>query len=107
MGTCLVGALDDLGVVVHVSDADSLELAAKLAVKRNLGFFDAVVAERALRAGLPLLTTDKGLCNEPRCSATRSDDELRASSSVTTTQRIRVRARRTEPLLAGWSPQAT
>lgn len=58
-----VRALDDLGVVVHDTDVDSVELAAKLVVQRNLGFFDAVVAERALRTGLPLLTTDKGLCN--------------------------------------------
>lgn len=58
-----VGHLDTLGVVVHHTDVDSLELCAKLAVKRHLSFFDAVVAERALRAGIPLLTADKGLCN--------------------------------------------
>lgn len=55
--------LDDLGVTVHPTEVDAIERAANLAVTRNLRFFDAVIAERALRAGLPLLTSDKKLSN--------------------------------------------
>ena len=55
--------LDDLGVVVHPTDVDAIERAGDLALRRNLRFFDAVVAERALHTGLTLLTADKKLAN--------------------------------------------
>lgn len=56
-------SLDDLGLVVHTTDADAVERAAHLAARRNLRFFDAVVADRALERGLPLVTTDRRLVN--------------------------------------------
>lgn len=54
-------SLDDLGLVVHITDADAVERAAALAASRNLRFFDAVIADRALQQGLPLVTTDRKL----------------------------------------------
>lgn len=56
-----VRLLDDLGIKVHTTDVDALESAADLALAHQLRFFDAVVADRALQTGLPLLTADKAL----------------------------------------------
>lgn len=56
-------SLDDLEALIHRTDADALERAAALAADRNLRFFDALVADRALERDLTLLTTDKKLCN--------------------------------------------
>ena len=55
-------AVDDVGVVVHDTDADARERAAGLAADRGLRFFDALVVDRAVREGVPLLTTDAKLC---------------------------------------------
>ncbi len=56
-------AIDDLGVVVHPSDAGALESAAELAWRRNLRFFDAILVHRAIERGVPLLTSDRKLVN--------------------------------------------
>jgi predicted nucleic acid-binding protein len=58
-----VRSLDDMGIVVHVTDVDALERAAALAAGRRLRFFDALIIDRSLERGLPLLTSDKKLCN--------------------------------------------
>lgn len=55
--------LADLGIDVRSTDEDDLERAADLAVRYNLKLFDALVADRALQSGLPLLTSDKRLGN--------------------------------------------
>lgn len=55
-------AIDDLGVVVHPTDVDRLERAARLATDRMLSVYDAVLVVLALELGLPLLTTDARLC---------------------------------------------
>jgi predicted nucleic acid-binding protein len=57
-----VRSLDDLGILIHTTDANALERAASLAATRNLRFFDAIVVDLSLERGLPLLTTDKKLC---------------------------------------------
>jgi predicted nucleic acid-binding protein len=51
----------DLGVDVHVVDADRLERAATLAVDRHVQVFDAVLVDLALRRGTTLLTADAKL----------------------------------------------
>lgn len=56
-------SLDDLGVVVHVTDADRLERAAALAADTPMGFFDALLVDCSVELGLPLLTADARLCN--------------------------------------------
>lgn len=56
-------AVDDLGVAVHSTDVDALEVAADLAWRRNLRFFDAVLVNRAMVRGIPLLTSDRKLVN--------------------------------------------
>lgn len=57
-----VRSLDDLGVTVHATDVDALELSAALAADRQLRVFDALVAHRAIHRGLTLLTSDARLC---------------------------------------------
>lgn len=54
--------IDDLGVVVHTTDVDRLERAARLATDRMLSVYDAVLVVLALELGLPLLTSDAKLC---------------------------------------------
>ncbi len=56
-----IRAIDDLGVLVHGSDADTVERAGALAGDRNLRFFDALVVDRALQRGLVVLTSDAKL----------------------------------------------
>lgn len=57
-----VRSIDDLGVIVHATDADALELAAALAADRQLRIFDALMVHRAIDRDLPLLTSDARLC---------------------------------------------
>lgn len=57
-----VRAIDDLGVIVHLTDVNALERAAGLVADRMLGVFDAIVVDRALQRGIPLLTSDAHLC---------------------------------------------
>lgn len=57
-----VRAMDDLGVSVHPSDADSVVRAADLAASRSIRFYDAVFVDRALQQRLPLLSSDAKLC---------------------------------------------
>ena len=54
-------AIDDLGVTVQITDVDALNSAAELAWRRNLRFFDAVLVNRAMERGIPLLTSDRKL----------------------------------------------
>lgn len=56
-----VRSIDDLGITIHPTDADVLERTAALAVRCMLRFFDALLVDRALHAGLPLLTSDRKL----------------------------------------------
>lgn len=56
-------SLDDLDLLIHSTDTAALARSAALAADRNLRFFDALFADRALERGLPLLTADKKLCN--------------------------------------------
>ncbi len=56
-------SIDDLDITVHVTDGDALERSAELAWQRSLRFFDAVLMDRALVEGLPLLTSDRRLVN--------------------------------------------
>jgi predicted nucleic acid-binding protein len=56
-----VRAVDDLGVVVHETDTDALERAARLAAARMLRFYDALVVDRVLQRDLTLLTSDARL----------------------------------------------
>lgn len=56
-------SVDDLGVTIHVTDAAALERSAELAARFTLTFFDAVFIDRAIEAGVPLLTTDRHLAN--------------------------------------------
>lgn len=58
-----VRTIDDLGILVHVTDVEAVERAAVYAVDWNLRFFDALVVDRAIRRELTLLTTDKKLCH--------------------------------------------
>jgi predicted nucleic acid-binding protein len=53
-----VRVVDDLDIAVHTTDADALSRAAALAADRSLRVFDALVVDRALQRGLPLLTSD-------------------------------------------------
>ncbi|MBA2528614.1 MAG: type II toxin-antitoxin system VapC family toxin [Euzebyales bacterium] len=55
-------AVDDLGVVVQVTDARALERAAALSARCMVNFYDALVVDQALEQGLPLLTSDAKLC---------------------------------------------
>jgi predicted nucleic acid-binding protein len=57
-----VRSLDDLGFIIHKTDVDALERAAALAADHNLRFFDALMIDRALERGMPLLTSDSKLC---------------------------------------------
>jgi predicted nucleic acid-binding protein len=57
-----VREIDDLGVVVHPTDVAALVRAATLAAERSLSVYDALLADRALMSGLPLLTADARLC---------------------------------------------
>lgn len=57
-----VRSVDDLDVVVHWTDVDRLERSAALAADRNLRIFDALIVDRAIERGLPLLTADAKLC---------------------------------------------
>ncbi len=54
-------AIDDLCVTVQSTDVDALDSAAELAWRRNLRFFDAVLVNRAMERGIPLLTSDRKL----------------------------------------------
>lgn len=56
-------SIDDLGITIHGTDADALERAGELATRCMLRFFDAVLVDRALRRGMPLLTSDRKLAN--------------------------------------------
>lgn len=56
-------SLDDLGVVVHVTDGERLERAAALAADTPMGFFDALLIDCSVELDLPLLTADVRLCN--------------------------------------------
>lgn len=56
-------SLDDIGLRVHVTDADMLERAAEVAVGRNLRYFDALLVAWAIELGITVLTHDKGICN--------------------------------------------
>lgn len=58
-----VRSLDDAGVVVHRTDADALQRAATLAASRYINYYDALIVDRAVQRGLPLLTADKSLCD--------------------------------------------
>ncbi len=58
-----VRSIDDLGITIHETDADSLERAGVLAVRCTMRFFDAVLVDRALQRGVPLLTSDRKLAN--------------------------------------------
>jgi predicted nucleic acid-binding protein len=55
--------VDELGVVVHRTDAEALERAADLAERRTLRVYDALVTDRAIQLGMPLLTGDAKLCS--------------------------------------------
>ena len=48
---------------IHGTDADALERAGELATRCTLRFFDAVLVDRALQRGMPLLTSDRKLAN--------------------------------------------
>lgn len=54
--------LDDIGIVIHPTDTDALARSARLAAERSLRLYDALVVDRAITRGLPLLTTDLRLC---------------------------------------------
>ncbi|MGH3804256.1 MAG: type II toxin-antitoxin system VapC family toxin, partial [Pseudonocardiaceae bacterium] len=58
-----VRSIDDLGITIHRTDADALERAGELATRYTLSFFDAVLVDRALQRGMPLLTSDRKLAN--------------------------------------------
>lgn len=58
-----VRSIDDLGITIHGTDADALERAGELATRCTLRFFDAVLVDRALQRGVPLLTSDRKLAN--------------------------------------------
>ena len=58
-----VRSIDDLGIKIHGTDADALERAGELASRCTLRFFDAVLVDRALQRGMPLLTSDRKLAN--------------------------------------------
>lgn len=58
-----VRSIDDLGITIHSTDADALERAGELATRCTLRFFDAVLVDRALQRGMPLLTSDRKLAN--------------------------------------------
>ncbi|QQQ75486.1 type II toxin-antitoxin system VapC family toxin [Saccharothrix sp. 6-C] len=55
--------IDDLGITIHITDVDAAERAAVLAADKNISYYDALLVDRSLERGLPLLTTDKKLCN--------------------------------------------
>lgn len=57
-----VRVIDDLGVVIHGSDAERVGRAAELAARLTLRMFDALFVQVALDRGLPILTTDVKLC---------------------------------------------
>lgn len=61
-----VRVVDDLHIAIHTTDADALARAAALAADRSLRFFDAVLVDRAVVEGLPLLTSDKRLVHAAR-----------------------------------------
>jgi predicted nucleic acid-binding protein len=54
--------IDELDVVIHETDMDALTRAAALAAKRSLRVYDALLVDRAIDRGLPLLTADARLC---------------------------------------------
>lgn len=58
-----VRIIDDWGIPAGPLDAGALESSARLAVSRNLRFFDAVFVDRSLSTGFPLLTADVKLAN--------------------------------------------
>lgn len=58
----LARAIDDLGILAHITDADVLERGARLATSRNVAVYDAIVVVRAMELGIPLLTSDQRLC---------------------------------------------
>ncbi len=53
-----VRAIDDLGVEIRPTDAETLERAADWAVQLSLRFFDALFVDLAVQTGCPLLTSD-------------------------------------------------
>ncbi|MGB6164508.1 MAG: type II toxin-antitoxin system VapC family toxin [Pseudonocardiaceae bacterium] len=58
-----VRSIDDLGITIHGTDANALERAGDFAQRHMLSFFDAVLVDRALQRGVPLLTSDRKLAN--------------------------------------------
>lgn len=58
-----VRSIDDLDITIHRTDADALERAGELATRYTLRFFDAVLVDRTLQRGMPLLTSDRKLAN--------------------------------------------
>ncbi|MGH8575048.1 MAG: type II toxin-antitoxin system VapC family toxin, partial [Gammaproteobacteria bacterium] len=50
-----VRSIDDLGITIHGTDADALERAGVLTTQCNLRFFDALLVDRTLQRGMPLL----------------------------------------------------
>lgn len=56
-----VRSLDDLGVDIHSTDADTQERVALLCARRPVTFYDGLLVDRALQRGLPLLTADAKL----------------------------------------------
>ena len=56
-----VRSLDDLGVGIHRTDADTQERVARLCSRRPVTFYDGLLVDRALQRGLPLLTADAKL----------------------------------------------
>lgn len=56
-----VRSLDDLGLKVHSTDADTQERVAQLCSRRPVTFYDGLLVDRALQRGLPLLTADAKL----------------------------------------------
>ncbi len=56
-----VRSLDDLGVDIHSTDADTQERVALLCLRRPVTFYDGLLVDRALQRGLPLLTADAKL----------------------------------------------
>lgn len=54
--------IDDLGVTVHATGADTLEGVARLAARRGISVYDATFVARAVEERLTLLTTDARLC---------------------------------------------
>ncbi|WP_165485283.1 type II toxin-antitoxin system VapC family toxin [Protofrankia symbiont of Coriaria ruscifolia] len=53
-----VRTIDDLGMEIRPTDAETLERAVDWAVQLSLRFFDALFVDLAVQTGCPLLTSD-------------------------------------------------